>query len=163
MSLVSNTGPLVALAKVDALTLLKALFTDVHIPPAVHGELLAKAGAEAHRLHQAMADFVHVTALSPVPLTVEQLTRFLGAGEQQAIALAHEKTALLLMDDRSGRSAARRLGVTVTGTAGLLVQAKQAGLIPQIRPLLDAMRQAGYYLSDALLEVAARLAGEEGA
>ena len=48
----------------------------------------------------------------------------------------------------------------VTGTAGVLIQAKHAGRIVHVRSLLEEMRDAGYYLSDALLEVAVKLAGE---
>ena len=50
MNIVSNTGPLIALAKADQLRLLESLFSQVHIPPAVHRELLAKSGVEAERL-----------------------------------------------------------------------------------------------------------------
>ena len=60
MSVVSNTGPLIALAKIDRLALLQQLFGEVFIPPVVHRELLGKAGAEANRLDQALATFVHV-------------------------------------------------------------------------------------------------------
>jgi predicted nucleic acid-binding protein len=160
VSLISNTGPLVALAKVDSLLLLQELFGEVWIPPAVHRELLAKGGPEAQRLDDAFQAYVHVSETPPIPPDVEQVTHNLGAGEQQAIALARHYGALLLIDDRSGRNAARHLGVKVTGTAGVLVQAKCAGRIPRVRPLLEEMRQAGYYLSDALIEVALRLANE---
>jgi predicted nucleic acid-binding protein len=160
VSPVSDTGPLIALAKADALTLLKELFGDVDVPPAVHRELLAKSGAEAPRLDVAFAAYLHVTNPPPVPLDVQRVTAHLGAGEQQAIALAYQTGSLLLIDDRSGRSAARRLGVSVTGTVGVLVEAKRAGLVPQLRPVLEQVRQDGYHLSDALIETAARSVGE---
>ena len=51
--------------------------------------------------------------------------------------------------------------MVITGTAGVLVQAKSAGLVPHVRPLLEAIRSEGYYLSDALIRAAAKLAGEE--
>lgn len=60
MSIVSNTGPLIALAKVDLLPLLERLFKQVRIPPAVHRELLAKSGPEAARLDDALARFILV-------------------------------------------------------------------------------------------------------
>ena len=64
------------------------------------------------------------------------------------------------MDDRLGREAARRLGLAVTGTAGVVVQAKQENLITSVRELLEQIRDRGYWLSDELIEAAARLAGE---
>ena len=67
---------------------------------------------------------------------------------------------LLVIDDRLGRAAARRLGLAVTGTVGVLIRAKEVGLVPAVCPLLEEIRQQGYWLSDALLVTAARLAGE---
>jgi predicted nucleic acid-binding protein len=61
VSLVSDTGLLAALAKIDALALLKHLFGEVRIPQAVHREMLAKAGVEAERLDCALNDFIRVT------------------------------------------------------------------------------------------------------
>ena len=64
------------------------------------------------------------------------------------------------MDDRLGRAAVRRLGLAVTGTAGVVVQAKQENLITSVRELLEQIRDRGYWLSDELIEAAAKLAGE---
>ncbi len=53
-----------------------------------------------------------------------------------------------------------RLGLEVTGLAGVLVRAKETKLIPAVRPVLEEIRQRGYWLSDEILDVAAKLAGE---
>ena len=156
MSVVSNTGPLIALAKVDQLSLLERLFGQVHIAPMVHRELLAKAGSEAVRLDQALATFITVSDRPQLSTEVEAMTRRLDAGEQEAIALAHTRGALLLMDDRLGRQAARRLNVTLTGTVGLLIRAEELGLVPRAAPILEEMRLHGYWLSDALIARARR-------
>jgi predicted nucleic acid-binding protein len=160
MTVVSNTGPLVALAKVDKLSLLEQLFGRVHIPPAVHRELLAKRGSELPRLDDALARFIEVTQVPRIAPAVKIATLRLGPGEQQAIALAYELKALLVIDDRLGRAAARRLGLVITGLAGVLVRAKETELITAVRPLLNEIRQHGYWLSDELLDVAAKMAGE---
>jgi predicted nucleic acid-binding protein len=160
VTVVSNTGPIVALAKVDGLTLLRALYGDVLIPPAVHRELLAKAGPEAQRIDAALAEFLRITVV-PEPLAeVDRLTRGLVAGEQQAVSLALASAGLLLIDDQAGRRAARQLGIAVTGVVGVLLKAKQDGHLSLIRPVVEAIRRQGYWLSDALVETAARLAGE---
>ncbi len=78
MSVVSNTGPLVALAKADLLHLLKALFGSIEIPQSVHRELFAKAGEEAERLDAALGDFI-VVSDSPTP-TAEVLKVIHGLG-----------------------------------------------------------------------------------
>lgn len=84
----------------------------------------------------------------------------LGEGEQEAIALAVQLHALLVIDDYAARQVARSLGLAVTGTAGVLIEAKARGILPAVLPVLEAMRSNGYWLSDALLAAAARLAGE---
>jgi predicted nucleic acid-binding protein len=157
---VSNTGPIVALAKVDELPLLRASYGEVLIPPAVHRELLAKVGPEAQRIDDALAGFLRITSVPQAPPEVDRLTRGLGAGEQQAISLALTSGGLLLMDDQAGRKAARQLGVAVTGVVGVLIKAKQDGRLHLVRPVVEAIRRHGYWLSDALVETAARLAGE---
>ena len=88
------------------------------------------------------------------------MTDHLDVGEQQAIALAYARNTTLIIDERLGRQAARRLGLTVTGSTGVLIEAKQRGYIPSVRPLLEAARQQGYWLSDELIAIAVKMAGE---
>jgi uncharacterized protein len=157
----SDTGPVIALAKVDCLGLLKALYGAVLIPPAVHRELLAKLGSEVSRIDHALNDFLQVAPLPSLTPEVERLTQGLGLGEQQAIALAVlAKSTLLLIDDRAGRRVAAELGISVTGVVGVLIRAKQDGLISLVRPLMEDIRRNGYWLSDAVVASAGRLAGE---
>jgi predicted nucleic acid-binding protein len=158
---ISNTGPLIALAKADQLALLEALFVRVRIPPAVHRELLAKVGPEAARLDEALRGLIKVTPAAPLVPEVKTATLRLDAGEQQVIALAYEREAsLVIIDERLARTAARQLGLAVTGLVGVLLRAQEAGLVPAVRPLLEEIRQQGYWLSDEIMELAARLAGE---
>jgi predicted nucleic acid-binding protein len=161
MTIVSNTGPLIALAKVNQLSLLERLFGQTQIPPAVHRELWAERGPEAAHLDEALTRFITVGQLPLFPPEVQGATLRLGLGEQQAIALAYELKMLLLIDDRLGRRAARRLRLRVIGLVGVLIRAKEASLVPAARPLLEEIRQRGYWLSDELLDLAARLAGEK--
>jgi predicted nucleic acid-binding protein len=160
VSVVSDTGPLVALAKVNQLALLEAMFHEVHIPAAVHHELLAKPGPESARLESALEGFLKLVPSPTLPAAVEMATARLHPGEREALALAYQQDALLLIDDHLGRTAARLLGLKVTGVIGVFVQAKQARLLPSVSPLLTEMRQRGYWLSDEILDVAARWAGE---
>lgn len=161
MSAVSNTGPLIALAKVDQLDLLAQLFGHVHIPPAVYRELLSKSGNEGSRLDVALESYIRVAPRPEMSSTVLAATEHLDLGEREAVALAHETGHILMIDDRQGRSAARRPGLSYTGVAGVLIRAKEVGYISKVGPLLSTMRREGYWLSDALLRQAAQLAGEE--
>lgn len=85
----------------------------------------------------------------------------LDAGEAEAIALATElPDCEVVLDDLRARRKAMRLGLSVIGVVGLLVQAKRRGLVEARRPLLDALRARGFYVSDALCEHALKLARE---
>lgn len=81
-------------------------------------------------------------------------------GEAAAIALAAELGWHVVLDDRKARRIARQMGLKVIGTIGVLVKAKQAGIIPTIMPLLEALGTAGFHLSAPLKSEALRLAGE---
>ena len=77
-------------------------------------------------------------------------------GEASALVLASHHIAqgdevLVIVDEACGRQAARYAGMTITGTAGLLLLAKRFGLLPAVKPLLIALQAQGYYLSDRLL------------
>jgi predicted nucleic acid-binding protein len=83
----SNTGPLIALAKADLLSVLQQVAGTVSVPRAVHRELLAKRGPEAVRLDDALASFLRVVEL-PASAETPQNLGGLGEGERQAIMLA---------------------------------------------------------------------------
>jgi uncharacterized protein len=87
----------------------------------------------------------------------------LDRGETEVIALAQELDAdLVVIDERLGRRHARRLGLPLTGTLGVLLKAKSRGLIQEITPLLAAIRQEGIRLGDELVEKVLYLSGEQG-
>ena len=162
MKLVSNTGPIIGLAKIGRLDLLKSLVGDVLIPPFVHKELFGKLGTEAVMIEEGLRDFIRVVTVTTTDLSMEAVLSELDEGERQAIALASDlgKDVLLLMDDHAGRQAARKLGVPVTGLLGLLLLAKVKGLVNRVGSLIEELRESGYWLSDEVAEAAKKLAGE---
>lgn len=91
---------------------------------------------------------------------VAALRLLVDPGESEAIVLAYEKGLRIILDDRKAREVAQRLGVPVTGTVGLLVKAKQVGVIAAVCPLLDALDANHFRISDALRAEALTLAGE---
>lgn len=163
MKFVVNTGPIIALAKIGKLVLLKELAPEVFIPPTVYRELLAKFGAESEQIEQALTDFIRVTEVREIDRAVEIAIAGLDEGEKLAIALAATFTEdiVLVLDDRAGRRVAQQLGLTTTGSIGVLLRLKEKGAIENVGVLLTDMRERGYWLSDQVIEVAKRLAGEE--
>ena len=148
---IADAGPLIALAKVGRLGLLKALFGRVHLTPEVLAELsLEGGGAEVRALQVAL----HEGRLAPA---ASQATAephpFLDNGEASCLtfAISHART-LLIIDEKLGRREAKRMGIAITGTAGVLVAAKARGLVDAVVPVLQAMRAAGYFLGDKVIE-----------
>lgn len=163
MIVICDTGPLIALAKLNHLELLTKLAPDgVFIPPIVQRELWAKTGFESQVLDTALDSFIQLRIPENVPTAADFATRNLDEGEKQAIRLAASITEplFLLLDDNAGRKAAQQLQLTITGTAGLLISAKKKGLVPAVMPLLETLRNEGYWLSDDLLAVVRNKVGE---
>jgi len=92
---------------------------------------------------------------------VQSLRLQLGAGEAEAIALSMERSAArLILDDKKARAIARQLNVAITGTFGVLLHAKDEGVLSTVRDTLDALRAAGFRASDALIQEVLKRAGE---
>ena len=161
---VSDSSPLIHLAAIGRLELLQSLHAGVLIPEAVWREVVVQGGNRpgGREVEDARAaGWLTVESVIPSP-TVAFLRNQLDAGEAEAIALALERRpVVLLLDEGFGRAVARRVGVTVIGSVGILSRAKRAGLFPRLRPELDRLRGPGrFYLSQSLYEAALRDAGE---
>jgi len=160
--IVSNTGPIIGLAKVGKVGLLKSLAKEVLIPPFVQKELFGRIGSETVQIESALDEFIRVMPADESMPSRRRTLAELDEGERQAVALAFAlgKDVLLLMDDYAGRQAARKLQINVTGLVGLLLLAKEKGLVENVGSLIDELRKAGYWLSDEIIEIARKLAGE---
>ena len=163
MTFVCNAGPVIALAKIDRLSLLRELSSSVLIPETVFHEVLAKPGLDASRILSASRSFLDVRNPPVIPdPSVQFASRQLDAGEQEVIALASAIPApvTVLLDDAAGRRVASRFGLPLLGFVGLLLLAKQRLQIAAVLPLVEQARNHGYWLSDEILEIAKSLAGE---
>ena len=122
MLVVSDTSPVTALLQIGQAGLLPMLFDRVLIPTAVKEELL--------RFHPSLPDYFAVQAIQDRQ-TARALSRDLDLGEAEAIVLAEESDAeILLMDEKHGRAVAESRGLRVVGLLGVLLMAKKAGHIP---------------------------------
>ena len=81
-------------------------------------------------------------------------------GERSALALALLRHAVVLADERRGRACAVDLGLSVLGTLGLLIRAREQGLVERVRPLTDALLANGYFLARPLVDRALASIGE---
>ncbi len=169
MIVIADAGPLIALARIDQLPLLPALFGEVVVTEAVATELLAGVFAETARLKAALSapwckQRPKVVALAERSAKLAS-THLIGAGESSAITRAqhyneHATPALVLLDDSRGRRAAQRLQITMIGTTGVLLLGKRAQLVSAVAPLLEELKRSGYFLSKRLIKAALAQAGE---
>ena len=161
MTVVSNTSPITNLAAVDHLHLLNEIYGIIIIPPAVYEELTDLEYPVPGTAEVQTLKWIEVRQLK----NFEQSKAFrqvVDPGEAEAIALALEfKATRLLIDEFAGRTLAKSLGLRITGVLGVLLIAKQRGLIPKVRPLLDDLvRQAAFRVSPALYQVVLKEAEE---
>ncbi len=153
---VTDAGPLMALGRQDLLGLMPALFQQVHVPEVVVRECLAHPELpDAKRIQRALSEgWLLVRQARPSDM------RGLDLGERCAIAMALDLGAALLVDDRAARRHAELLGLSVMGTLGVLVLAKRKGLVAEVKPLVEALRQGGHFVSQSALHAVLRVAGE---
>jgi len=159
-TIVVNTTPIIALALIGQLELLRHLYGEVVIPPAVEAEVLAGDPGSTGAAELQRAHWIQTVSMQD-PRRADLLSD-LDRGEAEVIALAQELNAeLVIIDERLARRHAKRLGLTLTGTLGVLLKAKERGLVPAVGPLMDQLRQVGIWLDDVLVAEVLRLAGEE--
>lgn len=168
MIVVSNSSPLIALAKIGEFNLLHSLYEELLIPQAVREEV-ARVGQDSAEIapnRPGIEEVRRATWIRSVNVSnlaaVQLLRGRLDAGESEAIVLALELNAdLLLIDEARGRRVAQAQGINTSGTVGTLVAAKTQGLILEVSPLLNALMASGFRMSQDLYQTARKLAGEE--
>ncbi len=153
MIVVSDTTAITTLLKAGMEDLLPRLFVNVIIPQAVRDELLA--------FHSQLPNSVLLRAVERADRRLPE-TDSLGRGEAEAITLAKEINAdLLLTDDLKARNIANSLNLKSSGLLGLLIRAKQRGHISSAREAMGRLEaRGGLYLSDAVKAEALKLMGE---
>jgi len=151
--IISNSTPLINFSSVGGLELLHALFGEISVPEAVWDETVGQSHKYPSALAIQQCDWIHKIAITNYQLRDVFLLE-LDRGEAEAITLALEQHAeLVLIDERSGREVAERVGLNFTGTIGCLSRAKKLGVISDIRSRLDKiMQEAGFWVSPRFYE-----------
>ncbi|MFN8493081.1 MAG: DUF3368 domain-containing protein [Caldilineaceae bacterium] len=161
MIVVSNSTPLIGLASIGRFDLLRQLFGEIQIAQAVYEETVSQGREEGGAKRQvSTAAWIKLHTVQE-RLAVEVLLDELDRGEAETIVLAREvKADWVLMDEKKGRRKLTQLGIEKIGTLGILLKAKQAGVLDQIRPDVERLRQQGFSVSPALIEAILVSAGE---
>ncbi|MCX7924848.1 MAG: DUF3368 domain-containing protein [Fimbriimonadales bacterium] len=156
---------MIHLAKINRLHLLKEFYQQILIPDAVAQEVVEQGAEypETPIVLQAIHEgWITQAQVHNTPI-LRLLRHQLNAGEAEAIALAIQKQAdIVLLDETEARSVAAQIGLSYTGTIGVLIRAKYSGLISQLKPELDNLRlQGGFWISDRLYHQILNSVGEE--
>ena len=161
VSVVSNAGPLMALAKLNLLHLLKELYGYVHIPRSVYDEVVTEGMRQGYEDARTLYLFLNQMEWSPedvdpaaIPADLQEA--HLDRGERDTLALAVALgDALVLMDEMAGRKVARARGLTVRGSLGVLIESYRRQLIEadQLRLYFaEIARRQDIWVSQALVE-----------
>lgn len=171
---IADAGPLIGLARIGRLNLLSQLFGTVSVKNWVADEVLAGGDfADTRALQAAFAEpWLQTVTMDATKADSWQAQcaalinlHQIDMGEATALVLAQQLTdqgdaPLLLMDDHRGRLAAQHSKIATVGTAGVLLLAKQTGAIAAVKPVLLALREKGYFLSNQLIDAVLTQAGE---
>ncbi|QTR50732.1 DUF3368 domain-containing protein [Candidatus Thiothrix anitrata] len=158
--IVADTSPLIALAKLQQLTLLNSEFSNVHVPLTVLSEATRDMQRPDARLIRDFASkhlIVHEDADNEF---CTQLRKTLDEGELQALHLARQLDCGVLIDEHIGRQVAQSYQIPVIGVLGILLKAKQSGAISAVAPLINDLLAQEYRLSKALIQKVLQAAGE---
>lgn len=158
MIVIADSSALVAVSTYQGLDWLEKLFGTVLVPAAVYNEVCTQCKPQASQLKAYLDGRVRTVNLSAFTL---QRTSGLGSGELEAIALYKaEQAQLLLVDDQKAKKSAFANGLETLGSVGLLLLAKEEGVIQEIRSRLSLLEQSDIYLSQKLIEQILLTAGE---
>lgn len=154
-----NASPLIYLTQVKLLEVLHEPGVPVVVPDRVLAEIGAHGASDPAVVAVTAASWIQIVPPPPIPQQV--IDWGLDPGESAVLALALEQPgSMAILDDLDARRCAASLDLPTQGTLGLILVAKGLGLIAEVRPLIDQLRQAGFFVSPALAEQVLRAAGE---
>jgi len=155
--LIADSSALIALAHCDCLEILEPLFGEIKVPEAVYKEVTYESKPESDKLKKFLFQKIERINIQDY-LILEGL---LGSGEMEAMALYKKLNAdWLLIDDEKARKAARFNKIKIIGSLGVLLLAKEKGLIQKIRPYVDRIQDSNIYYSEKILLEVFELANE---
>ena len=156
-----NSTPLIALCNADALHILKDLYGEIVIPEAVYDEVTSKTDSACQQIRKEIS-WIRVEAIHN-QIAKRMYQAKLHAGEVEVMILAQEEPVadLLIIDDNAAKKTAKYLGLTVTGTLGVLVKAKKMGYVDSVNSVLTRMQENGFYVSPSVVDIVLRQAGEK--
>ncbi len=157
--IIINSSPLIVLFKSKQAELLAQLFTEILVPEGVFEEVTKGGGDDIASRQLPTVSWIQIVKLDSIAPEVAAWD--LGRGESQVLSLAlRNSDYAAIVDDRAARRCGQSLSILTMGTGGLLILAKRRGLITSISPGIQALRDAGLWLSDSIVNILKNQAGE---
>ena len=157
--IIVNSTPIIILGNINKLSILKEIYKEIIIPKAVFDEISAKNDKAKSSLLQNQ-DWIKILEVKDKTNRKIYQSK-LHNGEVEVMMLAQEISAdLLIIDDNTAKKTAKFLGLTVTGTLGVLLKAKSLKIIKEIKPILEEMLQKDFYISENLIKIVLKSANE---
>ena len=156
-----NSTPLIVLAHIGNLDLLRQIYGEIVIPQAVYDEVTQKNDVASSALKSALS-WIKVISINDTDKYAMYKAK-LHAGEVEVMILAQEepRADLVIIDDNTAKKTAKYLRLSVTGTIGVLLKAKSEGYIDAVAPLIDKIKDNGFYISDNIVDIALKQANEK--
>ena len=153
MIIVSNSSPLIILARLNRFDLLQSLFGEIHISEEVHREVTQLGKGRPGAIRTQQATWIRVKAISDHGLQTQMSNSYnLGAGEISTIVLAKDLQAdLALIDERKARLVAGLQGIPVLGSVGILEMGHRKGLVPDLRMTYQELERQGIRIDRRIL------------
>ena len=161
MVIISDTSPIANLIQINRLNILHQLFDQILVPPSVHTEILKleKFGFALETYLE--GDWIEIRDPTNKEM-VEELRTEIDQGESEAIALAEELNAqLIIIDERLGTQIAREKGLNTIGLLGLLIKAKEKSILDAVKPLVEELEGVGFWIGRKLKARILELTDEE--
>ena len=161
MKIVSDSSPIISCARAGKLHLIRDVYSKIIIPPAVYREIVIDGSGKPgdSELNSGISVWLEIREPSLKSL-VAILNRSLGEGESEAIALAKELDACLLIDEIKAMNEAKRREINILSTLIMLLEAKKLGTISSVKSELDELLISGFRCSTALYEKILLLSNE---
>ena len=155
-----NSTPIILFSNINQLNLLKQIYGEIIIPQAVYDEVTAKADSACQNLKNNF-DWIKIESIKN-PLQKKMYEAKLHDGEVEVMILAQEepKADLVILDDNSAKKTAKYLGLTVTGSLGVLLKAKKFKIIESVKPLMNSFIANGFFVTPTVYDMVLELAGE---
>lgn len=159
LKVIVNSIPIIVLCGIGKLDILRELYREITIPTAVYREVTAVEDSACMQIKNT-GGWIHIESIRDS--TEKKMYKAkLHAGEVEVMILAQEQKAdLVIIDDNAAKKTAKYLGLTVTGTLGVLLKAKRQGLVQRVDTLLAEMKRNGFYIDSRLETLVLEQAGE---